>query len=182
MGEEKEVKAVTALDEQELAFYENVFRGMLCADSQEYIENDSVEHAAILVKCLIESARESVKIFCKALSSDVWGRPEIVHAVEDALANKVTFQVSVMEALQKNGTSQLLLEDSSSEIRMFPYQDVCANFLLVDDKAFRFEPNCEERKGFAVAKADENANVLKNTFARVWDLSKPIQRNLPNAQ
>lgn len=181
MSEERDVKVVATSDERELAFYENVFRGMLCADSPEYIENDSVEHAAILVKCLIENARKSVKIFCKALSSDVWGRPEIVQSVEEALAHKVAFQVSVMEALQTNGTSQLLLEDPSSEIRMFPYQDVCANFLLIDDKSFRFEPNCQERKGFAVAKADEKANLLKNTFARVWDLSKPIQRNLPNA-
>ena len=65
---------------------------------------------------------------------------------------------------------------------MFPYKDVCSNFLLVDDKAFRFEPNCEERKGFAAARALDEANTLRETFERIWNLSKPIQQNTIDAK
>ena len=160
--------------QEDLAFYEAQFKGMLLADSPESIENDSLKHAIILIKCLIASARKSIKVFCHALRGDVWGNPAIVQAMDNALATGVTVQVSVQAMPESREIWKKLEDDEHAEVRMFPFGDQYSNFLLIDDKSFRFEPDPAQRKGFAYVKAPEHARVLTDLFNRIWKLSQPL--------
>jgi MoaA/NifB/PqqE/SkfB family radical SAM enzyme len=159
---------------EDLAFYEAQFKGMLLANSSESIENDSLDHAIILIKCLIASARKSIKVFCHALRGDVWGKPDIVRAIDNALAAGISVQVAVQALPESREIWKKLANDEHSEVRMFPFGDHYSNFLLIDDKSFRFEPDPAQRKGFAYVKAPEQAQVLTTLFKRIWDLSQPL--------
>lgn len=170
-----ENRTIGKVEPEDLAFYETQFQGMLWANSPEMIENDSLDHAIVLIKCLIGSAQKNIKVFCRALAADVWGRTEIVHAVKTALARGVVFKVAVQDSPEDSETKKILTADdsTSSELRMFPVSGKYANFLLVDDKSFRFEPDPALRKGFAYVYAPESANKLKKIFDNIWTLTRP---------
>ena len=163
----------------QLWVYKLVFRFMLKTNSRGRIANDSDCHAIILISELINSARNRVDVYCKRLSDDVWGSDTVISAIKAALLRGVIFHVAVQVSKDQCKDSRAFRIFAEKCVRVINLDcdaengreiPVKANFVLVDGKSFRFEPDPDKHKGFAYACNEEMAKQLQTAFYdKIWN-------------
>lgn len=154
-----------------LEIYRLFVRSVITTNGSQRISNDSTDHAVVLMGELIRHATVSVDIYCHRLASDVWGTLEIKDAV--AVARRkgtVAFRVVVQEK-DDDEIDASALSFMRNSIRQFRSEGLKANFLVVDDKAFRVEPDYHVRRGFAYVNNGEMSGVLVNAFDSIYQRS-----------
>ena len=134
------------------------------------IDNESDEHAVVLIDELIRHAKKTVKIYCRKFSSDIWGRTCVFDAVVNALEDSVKFHVLTQEHPEESDTQHIISAVTGCEFRLYSGEAFEINFILVDDEAFRVEPNFDCRHGFAYAKNEEMSFLLAQSFEAMWYL------------
>ena len=157
------MKEMSSLD-----IYRLFVRSVIRTNGIQRISNDSPAHAIVLLGELIRSATSSVDVYCHRLASDVWGAAEIREAVLSAREKKtVRFRVVVQEKSDDeiDASAFSFMKDS---IRSFQSENMMANFLVVDDKAFRFEPDYRTRTGFAYVNNLDMSGALVNAFESIY--------------
>lgn len=153
-----------------LEIYRLFVRSVITTNGAQRISNDSTDHAVVLIGELIRHATVSVDVYCHRLSSDVWGSIEIKNAVMVAKRKgTVSFRVVVQEKNDDEiGVSAFsFMKDS---VRQFRADGLKANFLVIDDKAFRVEPDYHARRGFAYVNS-EMSGILVNAFDSIYQRS-----------
>lgn len=153
-----------------LARYRQMVKKILSENLGTRIDNESDEHAVVLIDELIRHAKKTVKIYCRKFSSDIWGHPCVFDAVVSALEDAVTFHVLTQECPEESDTQHIISAVTGSGFRLYSGEIFEINFILVDDTAFRIEPNCDCRHGFAYAKNVELASLLAQSFDAMWYL------------
>ena len=163
-----------------LGLYRLIVRLVLKIDGRNRIANDSDCHAVVLTTELINHARKKVDVFCRELSDSVWGTDDVIGAIRAALARGIRFHVLVQKSIEECGNARAyrLFSENGVPVRHYRKQtndaDPAApmvNFMIVDDKAFRFEPDSAVHKGFAYARNEELAKQISETFGRIWKAS-----------
>ena len=154
-----------------LEVYRLFVRSVIATNGAQRISNDSTDHAVVLMGELIRHAMVSVDIYCHRLASDVWSSIEIKDAV---LAAKRKGTVRFRVVVQEKDDDEI--EDSAfsfmkDSIRQFSEDGLQANFLVVDDKAFRVEPDYHVRRGFAYVNNGEMSGILVNAFDSIYQRS-----------
>lgn len=147
-----------------LELYEQVFAEMLATDSSEMISNASAQHAIVLIRQLLCHAGRTVKVFCKSLAEDVWGDESVLKAIREAQANDVQLTFVTQTGVTNEKLLSLLRGYEKASVRRYRFETPKANFILIDDKSFRFEPDPDRREGFAYARSPENAKLLQEAF------------------
>jgi len=160
--------------ENALAFYREFVRALINENSTQTIENDCAAHAKIIISELICAAKDEVFIFCKKLSSDIWGTSEIVKNVQNALDRGVRFHVMVQDVEPESSALKRIFSESSVPLlNCKDYEVFDMNFSVFDGKAFRFERFNGERKGVACANNTTIASELVDLAKRLMNLAKP---------
>lgn len=152
----------------DLNFYRRVFREMLRIGNPSRIGNDSPAFARILISELLRFSKEEVWIYCDGLKDDVWGNPVVVQELDDAIARGVKFNVIVQKELAKDSVAAVRF--GRANVTLYKSTRVLdQNFMVVDGKAYRFETNTNDRKGYASAYSPENALKLIQVFNSLRD-------------
>lgn len=154
-----------------LALYRQMVKRVLDEMLSTRIENESAEHAAILIDELIRRAKNCVDIYCRSFAADVWGRSDILDAVRHAMEHNVRFRILTQHQPEMSETFRELKQCPKVEYRIFTDEEIDVNFLIADGKSFRFEPDSGQRHGFAYAKSELSA-TLEAVFNRMWNLSR----------
>lgn len=157
-----------------LGMYRDIFREMLRDGSDRLIYNDSKDHACVLIEELLKSAEQQVLVFCKNLGKDVWGRDEIKNALRNVLVKHIEVEVILQkppEQEEENETYKLLTNFGITP-KITDNTTVNANFIVVDDKAYRLEKDVDLRKGYACANCPEAASSLHEAFNNLRARSK----------
>lgn len=141
----------TPADILEQQYRENV-ELMAKLKSPRKFGNGAPIHAAIIFESFFRNASRSVKIFCKNLDREVFGRQWLFEAAKAAFARGVNISVIVkkepeqsefktwLESVRETpAVSFCLLKNSPAKS-----SDLECNFATMDSIAYRFEPNEDE--------------------------------------
>lgn len=165
--------------ETETELYEKLVRSMLESGNPEPISNGKPEHAAVIFKLFFECAATKVFIFCKDLNNLVFGDERILAAAKKALDRGVLIHVITQSAeVQKSNFSDWLskMTTPKSLVTFKKCGDAAhwvkfpANFAVMDEKAFRYEPDNKSIKAQACMNNPKIAKELGSIF-QAMDLS-----------
>lgn len=151
--------------------YAHLIRRAIKDSSRLPIENSGVEKAIDIVCELIESARRSVVIFCRELSSDVYATEQVALSIKLALMRRVKFRIIIQRDKPSNDSKELLsifkrFKDCGS-VAIYSvskdshFSDADVNFCLVDNKMSRIETDRVNRKGLFYAFNKEISEKLQ---------------------
>jgi hypothetical protein len=147
--------------------YRKMLDDLMRSERDVIISNGSAEHATPLIAKLFESANQKVKILSGCLNSEIYSKDEVVNAAGSFLLHDGAFMSIIIEGIEDNDIPALISGSESfigkirsrfgrdllSKISVFKGSDEIKklpfHFMLVDDKAFRFEPNKKEHAALA---------------------------------
>ena len=164
---------VNANYETESDLYEKLVRSMLESGNSDEISNGKPEHAAVIFKLFFEFATAKVLIFCKDLNSSVFGDDRILMAAVKAVERGVSIRVITQSAeVQKNKFSDWLSKMASEGtcvsfkkcLDSHHFVKLPANFAVMDEKAFRLEPNNQNIQAKACMNNPKLAKDLGSVF------------------
>lgn len=147
--------------------YRSLFRKIIANDLPLRVGNDSDRHAIVLISELIAAAKNSVDIYCKSLSSAIWGSDSVLSAVREAVANGVSFRIVTQEAPEDSTTLRVLQAHQQASFLRYSREGLVSNFMIVDRKMFRVEPDNRVRQGFAYVNNKAIADDLCASFDRI---------------
>lgn len=164
--------------ETESDLYEKLVRSMLESGNSDEISNGKPEHAAVIFKLFFEFAAAKVLIFCKDLNSSVFDDERILMAAKKAVGNGVSIRVIAQREVQKNKFSDWLSATANSGTSVSFKKSVgdsfsaklTANFAVMDERAFRLEPNNTNIQATACMNDTKGAKALASIF-QAMDLS-----------
>lgn len=146
-----------------LTCYRNVFREMLRIRNPTRVENDSPDYARILISELLRSAQSEVWIYCDGLKPDVWDDSDVMRELDAAINRRVRFHVIVQDTPSADGTAAQRLRAANVPLQG-TRQKIGQNFMVVDSRAYRFETDTAQRRGYASAYSPNNAAQLVQAF------------------
>jgi hypothetical protein len=154
----------------ELTDYRTNIERLAELDSSEVFSNGKTEHAAIIFETFLKFSKDSVVFFCKDLNKDVFDMPSIINSMENALRRKVRISILTQEIptatkLLEAYNDQWLKADYSIDIKTATSSVIKAfdaNFCVMDEKAYRFEPDRGEPVAFACM---NNPAIAKNILS-----------------
>lgn len=158
-----------------LALYRLMFKRIIAESLPTRVNNNSPDHAAVLIDELIRSAKDSVVIYCRAMTADVWGRPNVVSAILRAMNARVRFRIVTQQKPEDTESFRLLDQYERAEFRLYAQEGLNMNFVLVDGKRFRVEPDSNERHGYAYANNPEEAACREQEFEDIWYLASRLK-------
>lgn len=142
----------------------------------EVFRNSSAEHAAIILREFIDSARSSIHIFCGHLNQQVYGSllPNLLRAIRRGVEVQV---VTAHDELRAQEVAQALREQQ--RLRSFPAGDESPlrempHFTIVDGMRYRLETDPKNTSAFVCACAmresqKARANLLDEAFSCLWE-------------
>ena len=133
------------------------------------ISNESRLHAAKIVHELVRSAKQTVFIQCTNLATDVYGNPETIKEIQDAIKRGVTFKVAVRSKHPKAKELYELLTSSSSSSILLDTKVFAKDFCVVDGVRSRVETDSVLGKAVASAYDEELGELLNTVFNRKYD-------------
>lgn len=130
------------------------------------ISNESRLHAAIIIQELVRSAKERVCIQCSRLAPDVYGNPDTLKEIKEALNRGVEFKVAVRSKFP-------LTKELYEVLALAPNADIQLgrevygkDYCVVDGKRVRFEKDAVLGKAVAIACDAELGSLLTKAFNR----------------
>jgi hypothetical protein len=175
-------EAAAMLNDRELNSYRKLVEQMFDEDSETLISNSSTAHAAILVETLISRAQSSLRFFCKNLDEAFYDKLTMIAILADAAQRKVRLQFLTQEAPQAKKLVEFLSRVAGA-YKLDVVFRICApasedskapfNFIVMDDKAFRFEDGPSDHVASASANSPDVAKKLTARFSRMWEESIP---------
>lgn len=159
----------------EIDTYRECVEHLMSSGSCKPVSNGLPQHAAVLFETFFKHARESVKIFCHHLDSEVFESPRVIEAAADALKRGVAVDIIVQEAPQSpEFLKRLSILDAKESIRMellsegSKYSQMIAdlpqNFAVMDSRAYRLERDSNVMKATASMNAPQLARRLRTLF------------------
>jgi hypothetical protein len=144
------------------------------AKSPESFSNGMPEHAAIIIETFLKFAKKRVVIFCKQLSSNVFGIPSITARLESALLKGIRVDIIVQEKPESDDLMQCInkwKENSKLCISLIAANgrtnSIKANFAVMDGEAYRYEPDNDRISAYACMFNPRIASSMEDTFYRI---------------
>ena len=157
--------------------YEAMVDKLAKENSQEFIDNSSMEHAAILIQKMIENAKKSIDIFSGAFNKNIYERVALINAAKKFISNGGKLMVIVQNNNfdpRSHKFFNAMIQDCASQvaneqIKLFSLPEkmsekLNAHFLIKDNIGFRYEANKEKHEAIACFNDLEVAQSLINLF------------------
>ncbi len=155
-----------------LSIYRSVFVRLIEADSESIIENNSPEHAKVILQELVRCAVKSVFILCTHFSKAVYGDADLQTAILDAIDRGVSVSIAVRDKNpQEAEFFRKLRKMESEKCRLFEgllenesHPVFPSDFCIVDGKRFRLERDQDKGTAFVCANNTEVVERLEVWF------------------
>lgn len=172
---------MTTIANMKLIDYETIVQNMSKENSSELVDNDTVEHAKILVSELVNSSKESIKLYTNSFCENFYLNEKVLKSFEEAANRNVKFYIIAETNVENNtainkykelfNSDSLVIKDSVSEpltMENLGKEITLNNFMIIDDKGIRYEQ--ENKKNIC-----QNIQNIKarGTFNRKEDV-KPF--------
>lgn len=160
--------------------YIALIRRLAEEDSDRIIPNSTTEHAIVLIERLFLKAGRIAKIFTGALNSEIYAKDSVVTAISGFLKKGGKLEILVqhctssadIEALVKTegGLFSRLTDLGHRDVDIAMYwsdeaaQNERFHFMVLDEKAFRFEPDHTKHEAFACFNGVKVAKSLNKVF------------------
>lgn len=137
--------------------YETIVKKMSRENSSELIDNDTVEHAKILVPELVNSSYHSIKLYTNSFCSNFYLSDKVKEAFYSAKERNVQLEIIAETNLDDNealeeyknifGNDLKLKSNYSEKLTMKLANNETIdlnNFMIIDDKGIRYEQENRE--------------------------------------
>lgn len=162
-------------NESQLDLYRQTVKKILDEGLGTRIDNETDDHAAVLIDELIRHAEYEVDIFCQRFATDIWGRRNVLDSLIHAAEKGVGVKLLTQEKPEDSESLDFIRNYDNAEVRIFVGDLVEFNFMIVDSQMFRIEPDNSTRHGFAYAQNSQFAKMVDDTFISMWKMSvQPI--------
>lgn len=140
------------------------------------LPNGSIDHASALIENLLSHAESRVRIFTGKLNPEVYGRENIVDAISIFLKNpdariEILTQDGLDDSVEnpfivvcQNKKNQCAIKNVSESDKLLE-----GHFVVVDDKAYRFESNKNKLSAVACFNNKNIALKLVDAFENMFD-------------
>ncbi|MEI6165466.1 MAG: hypothetical protein WCR23_13910 [Planctomycetota bacterium] len=164
----------------ELEAYRANIEKLADLESKEVFGNGKAEHAMVIFETFFKRAKENIVIFCKDLSEKVFNSDNLISLAEDALRRKARVTILTQSDPKSDkfvaACSRWKEEKLPITMRVSKpgssASSTTANFAVMDRKAYRFEPNREEKTAFACMNNESACATLLGVFSRL-ELEQP---------
>jgi hypothetical protein len=171
--------------------YRKYVEKLALAESSEFFDNSSDEHAKVVLACMFKYAKKSISIYCRAMLDRIYGTSEVIDEVSGFIerggAVRILIEGSesdVPTELLEHGAfiqslSSRLTKDKHKYLEFQRAEDVIRNlnsnhFLVMDSKGLRYELNHDTREASAVFNKSDLAESYQRLFNKLWTHSHPI--------
>ncbi len=145
--------------------YKEIVRDLNQNMATDIFSNKKPEHAAAIFAEFFKSATNSVVIFCKNLSQEVYAAQEIPDLLQLALSRGVNVEFLCQEKPESQGI--LNLRSPNLTISRSTSEEVInseSNFAVMDGRAFRWEINNKEAQAIACMNKPKVCRHLVDAF------------------
>jgi hypothetical protein len=175
-----------------LGDYESHVESLFDQKSPVVITNGLPAHAAILIAMLFRKAKEQVVVFCQDLNPDIYSRQDVMDAITQAIGRGIKVRFVTQSSPKATELVCKLQqfnehEDVAKQVQLRRCKpssnesNIGVNFAVMDDTAFRFEPNKREVKAQACANNNKLASKMMVAFEKIFDVSENILGIDPSA-
>ena len=165
------------MTEDEL-YRQNIEKLML-AGSSEPISNTLPKHAAALLACFFRNAKSEMKILCTDLGREVFDEPEVLSSMAAAARREIPIQVLVRDEPEAGSEFLRCFREeakshpkvalqTNAEAQSNLIKRLASNFAVMDQRAFRLEPDCKNVKAVACMNLPSAAVKLSVMFDRLY--------------
>lgn len=142
------MKTITTM---KLIDYETIVKKMKEENSADLVDNDTVEHAKILVSELVNSSQKSIKLYTNSFCKEFYLSEKVFSVFKDASNRGIKLDVlaeknlSDNEAIKEYKTlfgCKFFLKDSVAPLQMEIADNkhiTLNNFMIIDEKGIRYE-------------------------------------------
>ncbi len=161
---------------EELAKYAESVRAYIRSESDTVFQNNSPQHAAVIISEFLLAARETAYIFCGRLSDAVYKNLKVFFAMAQGRGVDVkVITATDCEHLESRDLVVYLQENQL--LRCAPKLAEYPHFLIIDGKRFRLEVNQKEKQAIVCASATKGeagqiAERLNASFNTLWGLAQ----------
>lgn len=130
-------------------YEKDVEEAFLCGDENVDIQNDSAEHAVVLIKNLIRNAKDEIIILCHRMAQEIYGDKGVLKALEDAYRRNPKLKVHAYVRAEIPDLTPFIatLIDHDADIRTnYTSCGDCKDIVVVDRKSGRMETDNKKRK------------------------------------
>lgn len=156
--------------------YKILVKNMADKQTDDLVDNDTVDHARILVSALVNSAKKTIKLYTNSFCKNFYLDENVKKAFINAKKNNVSLEIisendiSSNEAYEeyKNIYNTIKYKRHSEKIfAKFNSNSVLLNnFMIIDDKGIRYEQErknniCEDIEGIRARATFNRPNDVK---------------------
>ena len=153
-----------------LSSYENAVRNALLHGLSNPINNSSRDHAAIILREMIKSAKTSFHAYARAFSNDVWTE-ETIKELEAAKSRGVDIRLLAERDCDK-ATLAKMTQRLRALVRMVSFRDDAGdrpnNFAVADVRALRYETDSVKRLALFYPMNPKLARAAESLFADLY--------------
>lgn len=129
-------------------------------------------YVSLVIDAMLGYATQKVRIFTENLAAEVYGRSELLQALEQALRRNIIIEALTQEQPTNQEFTGVIQKDAGKlgmvKVAQTQYgKNRSENFAVMDMKAFRYVPNKEKLRGFASANDRTSAAILDSNFTRL---------------
>lgn len=170
MGEEEMLTKIIMDDS--LISYEKFLKELAVSNKSDIVANKGLEHAALLLKTIFNTAQSNVDIFCGTLRSDLSRTEDYYNSLKDCIERGVKVRVIFTgENTQMVPEMIRTLFDShreNVETKHIHFDALTTHFTIADDRIFRMEYDIDNFKAYASFNDKEYTSTLAEIFNRAW--------------
>src|SRR5260370_1567532 len=159
--------------------YRQNIEKLMLAGSSAVISNSLPKHAAALLACFFRNAKSEMKILCPDLGREVFDEPEVLSSMTAAARRGIPIQVLVrgepeagskfLRCFQEEAKLHSIAAlKTNTESQSDLIKRLASNFAVMDQKAFRWEPNYTNVKAVACMNLPSAAVTLIGMFDRLF--------------
>src|SRR5438105_3703709 len=98
-------------DNVDLVSYREAVEALMRLQSGEVIANSIPLHAAIIFEVFFKHAKDHVRIFCKNLNNQVFGKDFVVNSAREAVLRGVQIWILIQDSQPQDGPFMNLIEE-----------------------------------------------------------------------
>ncbi|MCC5848355.1 MAG: hypothetical protein JJU29_09690 [Verrucomicrobia bacterium] len=158
-------------DQHTLAEYKECIAELNRLKADIPFSNGMKEHAAAIMEEFFRSARKRVVVFCHNLQQDAYESQNVFESLVGAVLSGVHVDIITQEEPQSVKIKEFaeIAKNAKWPLRLVRSKDnfqkqLTQNFAVMDNRAYRWEPNWAEPKASACMNDPDKANQLMEVF------------------
>lgn len=159
----------------DVAAFRFMIRRLIEIGSPVTINNDSADHARVILEEMFRASRKTAYVFCGCISMSVWGSDVMAANIEDAIGRGVDVRFVVQHPGQmpdESPTVQVLRRYGDRVSFSEKFSDFGSHFAVFDEKMYRFEKDDEAKTAIACANGRDNASPLHQLAVQMLAVSQ----------